>query len=183
MGLAVVWTGHSRFLPANSREVRAELTRREDTRDIVGHGVAGAKALAHRVRGDVRTHAQTPATGPAMKLTSRVGILATAMTLIGVHTIRAQAASSQPSASSRGVIAVVNATRDSVRVEVRIGPSTTCEANPALPVRRLRRGATWRVRTTQSVCYRVQPADGSASTWSTWVRRVPLPGRVAADSL
>lgn len=79
-----------------------------------------------------------------------------------------------------GILVLSNAQWDSVRVELRVGASTDCAANPPLVVRVLRRNDRWAVVAPGDViCWRLGQASGDAATaWSTWGQ-----ARVGSDSV
>jgi len=68
-----------------------------------------------------------------------------------------------------GTLEIRNNGPESVRVEVRVGPSQNCEENPSQGVRGLRRGATWAVVSDEFVCWRrEQLSVDPAALWTPW---------------
>jgi hypothetical protein len=81
----------------------------------------------------------------------------------------------RPPTRLSGVLALRNTTWDSVRVELRLGPSTQCDVYPSLAVRTLKRGETWAVVVDQVVCWRREASPGAAPlVWGAWQSR-PMP--------
>lgn len=78
-----------------------------------------------------------------------------------------------------GILVLSNTQWDSVRVEIRVGPSTDCSTNPPHIVRTLRRNQRWAIVTGEVICWRREQTPGDASTpWATWGQ-----ARVASDSV
>ena len=78
-----------------------------------------------------------------------------------------------------GILVLSNTQWDSVRVELRVGPSTDCATNPPHVVRTLRRNQRWAIVGAVVICWRRELAPGDASTaWAGWDQ-----ARVASDSL
>lgn len=78
-----------------------------------------------------------------------------------------------------GILVLSNTQWDSVRVEIRVGPSTDCSTNPPHIVRTLRRNQRWAIVTGEVICWRREQAPGeAASAGSGWGQ-----ARVAADSV
>ena len=73
-----------------------------------------------------------------------------------------------------GTLVIRNVMFDSVRIEIRIGPSSDCEMNPQVGVRKLRKGRAWAVKSDAGVCWRREQSPGSSATnsWTAWTRRV-----------
>jgi hypothetical protein len=88
------------------------------------------------------------------------------------------AAQGPPPRRDPGTLVIRNVMFDSVRVEIRIGPSDTCEMNPQVGVRKLRKGRAWAVKSDRGVCWRRELSPGSSATnaWTEWSRRV-VPAR------
>jgi len=81
--------------------------------------------------------------------------------------------------TAEGILVLSNTRWDSVRVEVRVGPSTDCSANPPHVVRTLRRNQRWAIVTSEVMCWRREQTPGDASTpWASWGQ-----ARVTADSI
>lgn len=84
-----------------------------------------------------------------------------------------QAQTTRPDPENKAVVRVVNQRWDSVRVEMRIGPSATCEQNDLAGVATLRRGKYWTVRSDNQVCFRMDSTfSAGRSSWTNWTRRV-----------
>ena len=77
-----------------------------------------------------------------------------------------------------GTLIIRNIMFDSVRIELRIGPSNNCEMNPLVGVRKLRKGRAWAVKSARGVCWRRESSPGHSGTnaWTEWSRRV-VPAR------
>ncbi|MGH7645490.1 MAG: hypothetical protein ACREMR_07875 [Gemmatimonadales bacterium] len=72
-------------------------------------------------------------------------------------------------APEKGILHLQNARWDRVRVEVRIGPSADCEANPTFRTYNVRRGRVWRVKSDQVLCWRRESdPDTPGSAWTAW---------------
>ena len=84
----------------------------------------------------------------------------------------------RPAAPEPGTLVIRNIMWESVRIEVRIGPSANCEMNPLVGVRSLRKGRAWAVKSERGVCWRRERAPGSSArnAWTDWSRRV-VPSR------
>ena len=97
-----------------------------------------------------------------------------ALALVLVHPASAQ----RGPRPEPGALMIKNVVFDSVRIEIRVGPSTNCETNSLVGVRTLRRGRTWAVRSDRGVCWRREQSPGSSATnaWTNWTRRV-VPSR------
>ena len=81
--------------------------------------------------------------------------------------------------AANGILVLSNARWDSVRVEIRVGPSADCSLNPPLDVRTLRRNQRWAIVVDDVICWRREQASGeAASAGSDWGQ-----ARVAADSV
>lgn len=56
--------------------------------------------------------------------------------------------------AAEGILVLSNTQWDSVRVEIRVGPSTDCSTNPPHIVRILRRNQRWAIVTSEVICWR-----------------------------
>ncbi|MGQ0646688.1 MAG: hypothetical protein ACT4P7_03895 [Gemmatimonadaceae bacterium] len=117
-------------------------------------------------------------------MTSRTKVVAAMISglLLTVAPLTASGQRGQPPVN-KGELRIVNATPDSIRVELRIGPNLACDQNPLVGVRTLDGGKRWTVRATRPLCYRFLRDPARSSTWSGWVRRVPARSSVVADSV
>lgn len=90
-----------------------------------------------------------------------------ALLAILLSALTPQSAEAQRAAS--GILVLSNTQWDSVRVEIRVGPSTDCSTNPPHVVRTLRRNQRWAVVTDELICWRREqrPGDESAG-WTPW---------------
>ena len=75
-------------------------------------------------------------------------------------------------------ITLQNATKDTVRVELRIGTASYCEANTTTATQVLPPGQGWLIATTRPLCWRRlinehRPGDG----WTPWSRHVLAVGQ------
>ncbi len=87
--------------------------------------------------------------------------------------------SAEAQAVANGILVLSNTQWDSVRVELRVGPSTDCATNPPLVVRTLRRNQRWAIVTGEVICWRREQTPGDASTpWASWGQ-----ARVDSDSV
>jgi len=120
---------------------------------------------------------------------SALGIIG-ALSAVAALPSGAQAQRVPPSATrsatppaSHGRLEVRNTLADSVRLEVRIGPSENCNANAHAATRVIRPGRTWAVASDQVVCWRRETgAADPTGPWSRWQsRRVP-PGQTAKEA-
>ncbi|MGH7718948.1 MAG: hypothetical protein ACREON_08930 [Gemmatimonadaceae bacterium] len=93
-----------------------------------------------------------------------------------------------------GRVVLRNARFDSVRVEVRAGPSSDCGQNVRIGVATLPRGSAWGLTTDKPVCYRHEAArsagkvDGTAASglaeaWTAWTQRVVGRGQRVEEQL
>jgi len=91
-------------------------------------------------------------------------------------------------AAHAGRVVLRNARFDSVRVEVRAGPSSDCGQNVLIGVASLPRGSAWGITTDKPVCYRREeaqssdqaagpPAGALVKAWTAWARHVPARGQ------
>jgi len=111
--------------------------------------------------------------------TSRHRLFAIISALALVSTMRtAQGQGRGQSRPEPGTLIIRNVMFDSVRVEVRIGPSNNCEMNPMVGVRKLRKGRAWGVKSDRGVCWRreLSPGSSASNAWTDWSRRV-VPAR------
>lgn len=68
-----------------------------------------------------------------------------------------------------GQLVLRNTTWDRVEVEVRVGPSTTCGANPIGATRFLTRDQNWAVVSEEVICWRREETPGdTARVWTPW---------------
>jgi hypothetical protein len=86
--------------------------------------------------------------------------------------------------SEQGQILIRNRAWDSVRVEMRAGPSEDCEANPLVAVRTLKRGRRWKVLTDDNLCWRreMNPSNPTLE-WTPWTKRRAGAGGTVAELL
>jgi hypothetical protein len=77
-----------------------------------------------------------------------------------------------------GALILKNTAFDSVRVEVRVGPSNDCASNALAGVIQLQRHQRWAIATGDVVCWRREVRPGAVPVVQTdWVRR-----RIAAGT-
>jgi len=83
-----------------------------------------------------------------------------------------------PGVPMSGILVLRNTTWDSVRVEIRLGPSSQCAVSPSQGVKSLKRGEAWAVAVDENVCWRREASPGAESlTWTPWqTRQVPSTG-------
>ena len=94
------------------------------------------------------------------------------------------AAQQRPALQVKPTFTLLNATGDSVRVEVRSGNATTCAGNKPVGTVALGNRTSWVMRADSPICYRVQTdLSQGPSTWSAWNRRAPVRLVPAADTL
>src|ERR1041385_6722267 len=81
-------------------------------------------------------------------------------------------------ASAGGIVALKNASWDSVQVEIRIGSGSTCDLYPSLGSRTLKRGESWAIVSTGTVCWRREAMPGAQSlVWTSWqTNAIPATG-------
>lgn len=77
--------------------------------------------------------------------------------------------SAEAQRATNGILVLSNTQWDSVRVEVRVGPSADCSANPPHVVRTLRRNQRWAIVTGDAICWRREQVPGNAAAaWTLW---------------
>lgn len=77
--------------------------------------------------------------------------------------------SAEAQAVANGILVLSNTQWDSVRVELRVGPSTDCSTNPPHVVRTLRRNQRWAIVTSEVICWRREETPGDSFTgWTLW---------------
>ncbi len=68
-----------------------------------------------------------------------------------------------------GTLILSNARFDQVQVEVRLGSSTDCGANPSVGTRTLTRNQRWAIVSARVVCWRREAVPGDAAAgWTDW---------------
>ena len=76
-----------------------------------------------------------------------------------------------PSQTSPKMLTIRNTSWDAVRVEVRVGPSTQCDANAHSAVKTLGRDRTWAIVSDEVICWRREQTPGDPnSAWSAWAQ-------------
>ncbi len=84
---------------------------------------------------------------------------------------RGEAASSE--AMEPGRIVLRNLAHDSLTVDARTGPSSSCDQNTALGVFTLRRSRAWSITADESVCWCVETeSDSGGTSFGPWQLRV-----------
>lgn len=83
-----------------------------------------------------------------------------------------------PGVAKSGILVLRNTNWDSVRVEIRLGPSSQCAGYPSQGVKSLKRGEAWAVAVDDIVCWRREESPGAGSlTWTPWqTRQMPSTG-------
>jgi len=83
-----------------------------------------------------------------------------------------------------GTLILRNALWDQVQVEVRVGPSASCDAAAALGVVALGRDQRWAVVSDQIVCWRREQLPGNPTAgWTAWQQAQPAPGAMQSVTL
>jgi hypothetical protein len=71
--------------------------------------------------------------------------------------------------TSGGTLILSNTRFDQVQIEVRVGSSTDCAANPSVGARTLTRNQRWAIVSARVVCWRREAVPGNgAAGWSDW---------------
>jgi hypothetical protein len=71
--------------------------------------------------------------------------------------------------SAGGTLIISNARFDQVQVEVRLGSSSDCAANPSVGTRTLTRNQRWAIVSARVVCWRREAVPGNqAAGWTDW---------------
>ncbi|MBI4421501.1 MAG: hypothetical protein HY560_11810 [Gemmatimonadetes bacterium] len=79
--------------------------------------------------------------------------------------------------AAAGTLILKNSRFEAVQVELRMGPSTDCAANPKVGTRTLKRDQTWTVVSSDVVCWRRELVPGDvAQGWTAWNRVQPTTG-------
>src|ERR1700752_928076 len=105
-----------------------------------------------------------------------------------IPTVQADAVASPilaaQTSSLPGTVELLNTRWERVRVEVRVGPSQTCEENSAQGPSVLRRDESWAVLSEEVVCWRRErvPGDPSAG-WTAWEQSRVAPDQVRKVTL
>ena len=103
---------------------------------------------------------------------------------IVVTTPAVEARRERRSPRERGQVLVRNRAWDSVRVEMRAGPSEECDENALVAVRTLKRGRRWKVFTDDNLCWRREMNPNNPTTeWTPWVKRRAGAGQSIAELL
>jgi hypothetical protein len=115
---------------------------------------------------------------------SRCSRLLGAAVSLALFTLASSPLRSAPVLRAAGTLELRNADWEAVRVEIRIGPSATCEANPDYQTRTLLRGKVWSITTSEGVCWRREAQPGGATEqWTDWQRPTLLEGGAVVRSL
>jgi hypothetical protein len=79
----------------------------------------------------------------------------------------------------RGTLVLKNTRWERVQFEVRVGPSTNCDANAQVRLRTLRHGQGWAFLSAGVICWRREQVPGDpALGWTAWEQvRVPAGAR------
>jgi hypothetical protein len=76
-----------------------------------------------------------------------------------------------PPRPKNGQITLLNATDDSVRVELRIGDAADCSQNPIAAVKLIPPGRSWLIAALHPVCWRrSSPSRAAGKEWNPWQR-------------
>jgi hypothetical protein len=106
-----------------------------------------------------------------------VGLITVVLSSVGPVTASAQTKREPTQATDPGRVVLVNTRADSVRVEVRSGPSAICDQNPSLGVRTIGRDRTWTISSAEHICWRREPQAGTNSgAAQTWTHRALIRG-------
>lgn len=105
-------------------------------------------------------------------MTTRCAILSRGVVALAVLFSVPRVAASQDPA---GTLILINTQWDAVRVEVRLGRDTNCQAHATTSTHTLRRDKRWAIVTPNVVCWRREREPGVADRgWTAWESvRVP----------
>lgn len=85
--------------------------------------------------------------------------------------VRAQQGEHPKPRPKNGQITLLNATADSVRVELRVGDATDCSQNPVAAVKLVPPGRSWLIAALHPVCWRrSSPSRAAGKEWNPWQR-------------
>lgn len=105
------------------------------------------------------------------RLTLAIVLIALSFLPISVH---AQSSGDRPDSTIRNAqLTLRNTTKDTLRVELRLGAATDCAANPLATLQLVPPGRDWLIATKRVICWRRQSVARTASQqWTAWHRVV-----------
>jgi hypothetical protein len=74
-------------------------------------------------------------------------------------------------------LTLLNGTKDTVKIELRIGAATDCGLNPVAAVQLLPPGRSWLIATPRPICWRRTDAYQAAGGAGSWHRQVLAVGQ------